>query len=498
MEPARRSLLQAAACLAGLGSWPALAQQAAGRRYALLVGVSALQHQPRSLWLQGPSHDVQQMQQVLQLHGFAQPDMQWLADDGRGAALRSAQLPTRQHILQALHAMTRKLRAGDVVVLYWSGHAVRAQGPAKAAAETDGKSTFLLASDVQRVSAATHAGWPLRGAVADAEVGAAIDDWLARGAHVLVVMDTCYAASTTRETPSDTVRWRGLKVSELDVLHPQPAASAQTDHGLPGVLPAPRPRSHGYVGLYACEHMQRTPEWAIAGKHQGAFTHALTQALRKAAPGHSYAALCMRALDLHAALLPSSQVVSAQWPSPVFEGSLQAPLWTVQALPAWADRALSSSQSAPQPPQGVQLLLQIERPGAEQPQRMDLLQHKAGHLDLGQLPVGTRFALQVSNTVAQPWYLRIFYQGPQGRLQAIYPAHSGDVPEIPGADAAGPAFWQQYLVIDQPEQQPEALLWMLAPATAAQRIADAASAHAPAQAWRQQLVWRSVAATKRR
>lgn len=59
MEPARRSLLQAAACLAGLGSWPALAQQAAGRRYALLVGVGALQHQPRSLWLQGPSHDVQ-------------------------------------------------------------------------------------------------------------------------------------------------------------------------------------------------------------------------------------------------------------------------------------------------------------------------------------------------------------------------------------------------------------------------------------------------------
>lgn len=410
------------------------------------------------------------MQQALQLHGFAPADMQWLADDGRGAALRSAQLPTRQHILQALHAMTRKLRAGDVVVLYWSGHAVRARGPAKLAPEADGKSTFLLASDVQRVSAATHAGWPLLGAVADAEVGAAVDDWLARGAHVLVVMDTCYAASTTRASPADTVRWRGLKVAELDALQPAQAAAVDMAQGLPGVLPAPRPRTHGYVGIYACEHMQRTPEWAIAGQHQGAFTHALTQALREASPGHSYAALCMRALDVHGALLPDSQVDAAQWPSPVFEGSLQAPLWTSQALPSWQARNWSKPQRAALSVQGLELLLEIERPGSAQPQRIDLLQ-QAQQLDLGQLPVGTRFRLQVRNALAQPWYLRIFYQGPQGRLQAIYLAHPGDVPEIPAAEAAGHAFWQQHLVIDQPEQQPEALLWMLAPASAAQRCA---------------------------
>ena len=41
--------------------------------------------------------------------------------------------------------------------------------------------------------------------------------WLAAGAHVLVVMDSCHAASTTRDG-ADGIRWRGLRVSELQDL----------------------------------------------------------------------------------------------------------------------------------------------------------------------------------------------------------------------------------------------------------------------------------------
>ena len=59
--------------MAGLAPLQAWAQTPAPgvRRHALLVGVSALQFQPPSVWLQGPAHDVQALRALLPGLGVA-------------------------------------------------------------------------------------------------------------------------------------------------------------------------------------------------------------------------------------------------------------------------------------------------------------------------------------------------------------------------------------------------------------------------------------------
>lgn len=465
----------------------------AGRRHALLVGVSALARQPRSLWLRGPANDVTAMRQQLLAHGFAAADIAMAADDGMPDAkpLQGARRPDRAGILAALKDMGHRVGQGDAVVLYWSGHAVRAKGPPKPVAEADGKSTFLLASDAERMPAGS--AWPLRGAVADAELGAAIDDWLAAGAHVLVVMDACYAASATR-SGSDGVTWRGLRVSDLGQMHssgarlPGPAADA-----LPPTLPGARPRMQGYVGLYACEDMGRTPEWSLDGLHHGVFTHALVQALQAlpaAEPGRRYAELARQVLDTHGQLARTVPVPQSLWPSPVFEGSLQAPLWNRAALPAW-ERS-GELQGPAQLPVGLRIALQWQQPGGSV-QRMELENAGGPSAFLGRLPVGTKLELQVGNASLRPVYLRIFHVGDKGRWHAIYPERAGDAAHLPAASPSGPALWHKALTIDSAERQPESLLFVAAPAQARQGLDDAL-ARLPAGAWHAELRWHSVAA----
>lgn len=493
MDMQRRALLQVGAAALAL---QALTVRAAGggRRYALLIGVSALQYQPRALWLKGPVNDIGHMQQALRAHGFATADQDVLADDGQATPRSGARRPDRLNILAACKAMTDKLRSGDVVVLYWSGHAIRAEGPVKAVAEPDGKSTFLLATDAQRFPVTARHAWPLKGAVADAELGAAIDDWLAAGAHVLVVMDVCYAASATRAA-DEAVLWRGLRVADLQELSIQGAPQDQDAAlavDLPAVLPAARPRSHGYVGLYACEAMQRTPEWSLDGRPQGAFTHAVTQALLGAKPLQSYAEMARRTLDLHTRLSRTAPVALSLWPAPVFEGSLQSPLWTATTmLPRPPRSDLLGPDDAPLLHR-VQVQLNLQMPDGQRKQ-LDLGGLHSPTQFLGRLPVGTQFMLQVLNRSPQALYLRIFHVGEKGRWQVIYPERPGDTPELPAASSRSVASWQRTLVIDKAELQPESLLWVLAAADAQQRIADAAWASLPQQAWRRQLVWQSVA-----
>lgn len=493
MDMQRRALLQvgaAALALQVLTSWAV----GSGRRYALLIGVSALQYQPRALWLKGPVNDVGHMQQALRAHGFAAADQDVLADDGQGSPRSGSRRPDRLNILAACKAMTDKLRRGDVVVLYWSGHAIRAEGPAKVVAEPDGKSTFLLATDAQRLPFTARHAWPLKGAVADAELGAAIDDWLDVGAHVLVVMDVCYAASATRAA-DEAVLWRGLRVADLQELSTQ--GTPQDQHvtlavDLPAVLPVARTRSYGYVGLYACEAMQRTPEWSLDGQPQGVFTHAVTQALLSTKPMKSYADVARRALDLHTRLSRTAPVPQSLWPAPVFEGSLQSPLWTATSMLPWDSRSdLLGPDDVPLR-QHVEVQLNLQMLGGQR-KLLNLGRLRSSTQFLGRLPVGTEFVLQVFNRSNQALYLRIFHVGEKGRWQVIYPERPGDTPELPAASSRGVASWQRTLVIDKAENQPESLLWVLASADAQQRIADAAWNRLPQQAWRRQLVWQSVA-----
>ncbi len=490
----RRTCVQlgAASALSLQSFW--LQAQQAPRRHALLVGVSGLLHQPQQFWLKGPVHDVGLMQKALLRHGFLQDDIAVLADDAspQPAALNGAQMPARATILQALSELSYRARAADVVMLYWSGHAVRAPGPRKAAQEADGRSTFLLASDAVRQPVAAH-GWPLGGAVADAELGAAIDDLLAKGAHVFAVMDVCHASSTTRSV-EEGVLWRGLRVSELSELEESPSPAGMPTKGtLPAVLPAARPRPHGYVGLYACEDMQRTPEWTLNGQAQGVFTYALAQALLGTADAQSYASLAQRTLDLHAQLARTGPVARSQWPSPVFEGSLQAPLWRRERMASWQRMpAKTQEASSWSLPQGVKLLLIAQEPGKTAVSLNLAAQVSAGGLQtLGSMPVGTRFELQLINAATQALYVRIFHVDSQGRWHALYPERAADAAMLPQGLPGRPARWKKSFFINQAESQPESLVWVVAEADPRSWISDA-SAVLPSRFWRAELSWRSI------
>ena len=285
-----RYWMRALAVLAGALVGTLACTTAYAERYAVLVGVSELVHQPRSLWLDGPRHDVAAVQASLAAQGITASHTTVLADGIPGATL-----PTQAAILQALDTLTPRLVAGDSVLLYWSGHGVRNPAPPKASQEPDGLDEYLLARDAQ-VHQRTGA---LRGAVRDAALGARIDAWQARGAQVFAVFDTCHAASSTRDAPPPGLRWRGLQMPQL---RSGTSPSAPVDR-LAEELPSPQPRPAA-VAFYASESHQRTPEW----KGAGLFTQALLAAWTPNIP--SYRALASTALQHYqrlAATLPMAR-----------------------------------------------------------------------------------------------------------------------------------------------------------------------------------------------
>lgn len=465
-----------------MGAWLAHARTAP-RRHAVLVGVGQLDFQPQHLWLQGPSHDVAHMHAALCAHGFEAADIAVLCDaplPGRAAGAQPLPVhaPTRDPILRSLQAV--QAQPGDAVVLYWSGHGVRTHSSEKAYREPDGHSTWLLARDAQRTPPAS--AWPLTGAIADAQVGAYVDRWLAAGAHVLVVMDTCHASSTTRHAGAQGLRWRGVQAAQLQQ-SPAVATPAAEWGDVPlQHLPAPQARAQRFVGLYACEAQQRTPEWRVQGVSQGLFTRALLQALPAAdAPPSSYAQWVRQALDVHAQLAHRSGIAASLVPRPVFEGSLQAPLWQGQPLPAWQAPAAQLQAL----PSKVQVQLHVQLPG--QPLRAWPIAQWGAGVQLGALPAGTRVQLQVHNASADALYLRVFHVGAAQQWKAVFPPWQGDAPLLPGAQPGRPTLWQQtWEVTAESATQPEALRCYIATAQPHQWLEGAVPQAA------QQAVWLGV------
>ena len=467
--------------------WAGPARAAAGGpavRHALLIGVSALALQPRATWLRGPQEDVAALRRVLPGHGFAPQCIQVLAD---GVPDTLAPLPTRAVLLAALDGMAARLAPGDTVLLYWSGHGVRVAGPAKDMAEPDGRLACLLAHDAARVADA--GAWPLQGAVADAEVGARIDAWLALGAHVLAVFDTCHAASATRAAQPG-VAWRGLQVADL--APPGRAGAAQAGPArLPERLPAPRPRPEGYVGLFACGELQRTPEWrGRDGTVRGLFTAALCAALapgsvpagREALP--DYAALARRVLAGCADRAQAAGLPRSAWPSPRFEGSLQAPLWTRAAVPV-LQLAAAAHAAAPLPP-GVRVRMGCA-PAERSAQAPDWLDWGAQpEQSLGPLAAGTTLTLQVENACGGALDVLLVHRTAAGGTAVLHPPLAGDSPRLDAGWPAAPARLVRRFVLRGPETAPESLVLQIAPASP--QSLPRAIDPAPAAAWQARLV----------
>ncbi|WP_295955727.1 caspase family protein [Rhodoferax sp.] len=426
----RRAPLHATALGAAL-----LCTAAHAERFAILVGVSQLAVQPRTLWLDGPRHDVAAVQTSLAAQGISRAHTTVLADGVPGATP-----PTQAAILAALDGLTPRLQAGDSVLLYWSGHGVRSPAPPKASQEPDGLDEYLLARDAQRDRRTGR----LQGAVHDAALGARIDAWQARGAQVFVVFDTCHAASSTRDAAATGLRWRGLEISQLRSGSPRTEPAER--------LPAPQARP-AYAAFYASESHQRTPEW----KGAGLFTQALLAAWAPFAATNtpSYRTLATATLQQYQRLAAALPIARSAWPSPLFEGDLDAPLWG-RSPPHTADSTVSS-HSGPLP-SGVRPSLTLQRPGqAAQPLAVN-------DVELGRLPAGTQLTLAVDNTSGASLDMALLYQAAGQPARSLYPALAGDSNRLEAGTPSAPVHWQQSFTLTDDGTVGETLLLALAPA----------------------------------
>jgi hypothetical protein len=306
---------------------------------ALLVGVSQLAQQDQSLWLQAPRNDVLLMRTGLLRYGFTPANITTLADGVSGADLPDA--PT---IRRALSDLLQNSRSGDFVLLYFSEHGTRERDTSKVYQEPDGLAERFLARDVRRN------GTMLVGALRDEEIGAWINAFLAKNVFVWTVFDTCSASSMTRiavddekvANPSnDEVRFRSIRVDQL--VGGQGGSNAQLGITAPPQTPGAPPAR--YVGFFASESHQTTPELNLPRHTQGAqpqglLTWALTQTL--AQKPKNYRELFNGMLALYPPVIQELQerFPQRELPSPVAEGNLDTQIFAnspepASVLPAW-------------------------------------------------------------------------------------------------------------------------------------------------------------------
>lgn len=321
--------------LALLAVWLACAAgppAGAAERHALLVGVSSPPGLPRSAWLGGPRHDVPAMRNALLAQGFAPSRIVSLADGVEGAGA-----PTRAHILSQLARFGRSLQAGDVLLIYWSGHGLLMPGRPGVWQTPSGQQVHLLAQDA-RIDARSR---QLSGSISSTDIGRAIDALAARRVQVVAVFDSCHAAGSTR---GDTgLAWRGLSSAALGwspraaAFAGRPAAARSTVTAARAaaeqvIEPGERPQ---FIGFFAAEAQQRSAE-ALASDYPGQARGMFTRALIAGLNDHpdSYLAWASLTSQYYRQALDGRQLPASARPSPVYAGALQQALWTGADAPA--------------------------------------------------------------------------------------------------------------------------------------------------------------------
>lgn len=183
---------------------------------ALLVGVSVY---PRLSGknLEGPANDLYLMRSVLAKLAVRGDNITELSESAG-----SAMLPTRNNILASLDRLAQVSRAGDWVLVYFSGHGAQvpqSTSTRRAYREDDGMDEVFLPRD-------TSSWMPLlgvvEGAILDDEFGARFDRIRARGAHIWAIFDTCHAGDITRAGSSletGAAVWRYVGPQDLGLAH---------------------------------------------------------------------------------------------------------------------------------------------------------------------------------------------------------------------------------------------------------------------------------------
>src|SRR5687767_858623 len=235
---------------------------------ALLIGIN--KYQIPGADLRGCVNDVKDLSAALvQFYGFKTNDITVLLD---GAA-------TQKAMQAGITSLLRGAKKGDVLVLHYSGHGSNVPDDAKNKDEADGRDEILCPTDLN---------WdkPFR------------DDWLRTafdklpaGVSFTTIMDCCHSGTNTRAIlPPDA------KVKQRYLPSPWGLAAAESGRGLPKkVTTELRRSSHASrktkdivnaelpeILITGCRDTQTSADAFINGRHSGALTFGLLDAIRKA------------------------------------------------------------------------------------------------------------------------------------------------------------------------------------------------------------------------
>lgn len=320
----------------------ALGQPAArATDYALLIGVSdyADGNIPK---LKGPRNDVTLMWRVLKKRGFATEHMTVLADGllpGEDFP-KSIDKPTRSRILESFAALGRRATAGDLVVIFYSGHGSEQpvhdldQDP-----ERDNLDQVMLPIDAGNYDPASKS---IRNGIVDDDIGAALDTIREHGADVWVIIDACHAGSMTRG-PVDGVAVRGVDPRVLGVPPPPPVATPTRTDPRGWRVASRKPNAGSLVGFFAVDSAREAIERPFdefdkpmigddLDRRVGVFTYFIYRALTDPRQFSTYRELAQQIVwKMQSSNLPPP-------PPPSFDGDLDRPVLGIGSAPepaAW-------------------------------------------------------------------------------------------------------------------------------------------------------------------
>jgi hypothetical protein len=355
----RRAFLAGTAIVSACAAMPSAAfAQAAPTRtnHAVLVAVTKYPN-VKGADLVGPNNDAELVHDYLINNApvkFLPENVAVLADD---IAIATG-APTRQSIVDTLEAVSKKTKRGDLVYIQLSGHGIQ-QPAADVKDEVDGLDEAFLPADIENWVDRTK-GIP--NALADNDIGKALDGIRATGAFVWIVMDCCHSGTATRAAGlgEDDVIERKLDpallgipaaafaeaaaeaaansqgaraLGDVGVKTRGLAAAAQTDPagmqadptGAESMVPG------GMVAFFAAQTVETTPEMLLPrgdaeARKYGLFTHTIFEQVAQN-PNMSYRQLGQSVMQAYSA-------ANRTRPTPLFEGKLDAPVFGTEASDA--------------------------------------------------------------------------------------------------------------------------------------------------------------------
>jgi hypothetical protein len=167
-----------------LGLVAAADAEAAGGKYALLIGVGRYSYLPKAT-LEGPPFDVQSLQAVLTRFGF----------DPRNISVLLDEKATRPAILAAIDDLAARTRPGDFVFIYFSGHGTSSYDPAVKDVGLDGATGALVPADFKPAPPADLK----KGLIIGSRDLRPLLERLDGQRDVLVAFDSCFSGNAARE-----------------------------------------------------------------------------------------------------------------------------------------------------------------------------------------------------------------------------------------------------------------------------------------------------------